>query len=198
MIHVDSCHWQGFCCLGFPDLAWQVMDVTNSASYIVRAILQIRSAALACPQPRACAINIMILGSNLGTELIVVNGVMGPPVNGLKSMGDWGYFTPTSGVTTQQYSHFIRPFHGSYYPIYKLFFWGPLLLQTSTALPSPLEKTPPRLRFSGDLSEYHISKKSWDMPESPLISRGPEMMVIIFNPFCDYVWVRDFPQKKSA
>lgn len=40
----------------------QVMDVTNSASYIVRAILQIRSAALACPQPRACAINIMILG----------------------------------------------------------------------------------------------------------------------------------------
>ena len=41
------------------------MDVTNSASYIVRAILQIRSAALACPQPRACAINIMILGEQI-------------------------------------------------------------------------------------------------------------------------------------
>lgn len=51
--------------LGFPRPGLQVMDVTNSASYIVRAILQIRSAALACPQPRACAINIMILGSNL-------------------------------------------------------------------------------------------------------------------------------------
>ena len=35
------------------------------------------------------------------TELIVINGVMGPPVNGLKSMGNWGYFTPTSGVTTR-------------------------------------------------------------------------------------------------
>ena len=33
--------------------------VTNAASYIVRAILQIRSAASACPEPRACAINIM-------------------------------------------------------------------------------------------------------------------------------------------
>eukprot|EP00438_Fugacium_kawagutii_P001593 Skav221835 [mRNA] locus=scaffold885:344908:353208:+ [translate_table: standard] len=47
--------------------SWQtrsrcVMDVTNSASYIVRAILQLRSAALACPQPRSCAINIMTLG----------------------------------------------------------------------------------------------------------------------------------------
>ncbi|CAK9106452.1 unnamed protein product [Durusdinium trenchii] len=41
------------------DLTQCVMDVTNSASYIVRAILQIRSAALSCPQPRACAINIM-------------------------------------------------------------------------------------------------------------------------------------------
>jgi len=41
------------------DITQCVMDVTNSASYIVRAILQIRSAALACPQPRACAINIM-------------------------------------------------------------------------------------------------------------------------------------------
>ncbi|CAJ1331141.1 unnamed protein product [Effrenium voratum] len=41
------------------DVAQCVFDVTNSASYIVRAILQIRSAALACPEPRACAINIM-------------------------------------------------------------------------------------------------------------------------------------------
>ena len=36
-----------------------VADVTNAASYIVRAILQIRSAASACPEPKACAINIM-------------------------------------------------------------------------------------------------------------------------------------------
>ncbi|CAK9073870.1 unnamed protein product [Durusdinium trenchii] len=41
------------------DITQCVMDVTNSASYIVRAILQLRSAALSCPQPRACAINIM-------------------------------------------------------------------------------------------------------------------------------------------
>ena len=41
----------------------QVMDVTNSASYIVRAILQLRSAAFACPQPRACAIGIMLPGA---------------------------------------------------------------------------------------------------------------------------------------
>eukprot|EP00435_Cladocopium_sp_Y103_P074834 s105_g51.t1 len=36
-----------------------VADVTNAAAYIVRAILQIRSAASACPEPKACAINIM-------------------------------------------------------------------------------------------------------------------------------------------
>lgn len=41
------------------DITQCVMDVTNSASYIVRAILQLRSAAFACPQPRACAIGIM-------------------------------------------------------------------------------------------------------------------------------------------
>ena len=29
------------------------------AAYIVRAVLQIRSAASACPEPKACAINIM-------------------------------------------------------------------------------------------------------------------------------------------
>ena len=39
-----------------------VADVTNAAAYIVRAILQIRSAASACPEPKACAINIMKLG----------------------------------------------------------------------------------------------------------------------------------------
>lgn len=36
-----------------------VADVTNAAAYIVRAILQIRSAASACPEPKAFAINIM-------------------------------------------------------------------------------------------------------------------------------------------
>eukprot|EP00913_Durusdinium_trenchii_P031087 g29111.t1 len=42
------------------DLTQCVMaDVTNAASYIVRVILQIRSAASACPEPKACAINIM-------------------------------------------------------------------------------------------------------------------------------------------
>ncbi|CAJ1399310.1 unnamed protein product [Effrenium voratum] len=41
------------------DITQCVMDVTNSASYVVRAILQIRSATSACPDPKACAINIM-------------------------------------------------------------------------------------------------------------------------------------------
>ncbi|CAJ1342723.1 unnamed protein product [Effrenium voratum] len=41
------------------DIAQCVFDVTNSASYIVRVILQIRSAASSCPEPRNCAINIM-------------------------------------------------------------------------------------------------------------------------------------------
>ncbi|CAK9030592.1 Ultraviolet-B receptor UVR8 [Durusdinium trenchii] len=42
------------------DLTQCVMaDVTNAAAYIVRVILQIRSAASACPEPKACAINIM-------------------------------------------------------------------------------------------------------------------------------------------
>ena len=41
------------------DIAQCVADVTNSASYIVRVILQIRTAASACPDPKACAINIM-------------------------------------------------------------------------------------------------------------------------------------------
>ena len=42
-----------------------VADVTNAAAYIVRAILQIRSAASACPEPKACAINIMKLGCRM-------------------------------------------------------------------------------------------------------------------------------------
>ena len=46
------------------DITQCVMDVTNSASYVVRAILQIRSAASACPDPKACAINIMSLGGS--------------------------------------------------------------------------------------------------------------------------------------
>mmetsp|Transcript_54482 Transcript_54482/g.121909 ORF Transcript_54482/g.121909 Transcript_54482/m.121909 type:complete len:374 (-) Transcript_54482:393-1514(-) len=41
------------------DLTQCVVDVTNSAAYIVRVILQIRTAAAACPDPKACAINIM-------------------------------------------------------------------------------------------------------------------------------------------
>ena len=41
------------------DITQCVMDVTNSASYIVRAILQIRTAGRACPDPRACAVGIM-------------------------------------------------------------------------------------------------------------------------------------------
>ena len=41
------------------DITQCVVDVTNSASYIVRVILQIRSAASSCPDPKACAVGIM-------------------------------------------------------------------------------------------------------------------------------------------
>lgn len=41
------------------DIAQCVFNVQNSASYIVRAILQIRTAASSCDDPRDCAINIM-------------------------------------------------------------------------------------------------------------------------------------------
>ncbi|CAE7350838.1 HERC1 [Symbiodinium natans] len=41
------------------DITQCVMDVTNSASYIVRVILQIRAAGSACPDPKACAVGIM-------------------------------------------------------------------------------------------------------------------------------------------
>jgi len=51
--HKDQQRNRGF------DIAQCVADVTNSASYIVRVILQIRTAASACPDPKACAINIM-------------------------------------------------------------------------------------------------------------------------------------------
>ncbi|CAE7233088.1 unnamed protein product, partial [Symbiodinium sp. CCMP2456] len=51
--HKDQQRNRGF------DIAQCVADVTNAASYIVRAILQVRSAASACPEPKACAINIM-------------------------------------------------------------------------------------------------------------------------------------------
>ncbi|CAE7339319.1 unnamed protein product [Symbiodinium necroappetens] len=51
--HKDQQRNRGF------DIAQCVADVTNAAAYIVRAILQVRSAASACPEPKACAINIM-------------------------------------------------------------------------------------------------------------------------------------------
>ncbi|CAE7637998.1 UVR8, partial [Symbiodinium pilosum] len=40
------------------DMMQCVMDVTNSATYLVRAILQIRTAALSCSNPKACVIGI--------------------------------------------------------------------------------------------------------------------------------------------
>eukprot|EP00438_Fugacium_kawagutii_P006878 Skav211344 [mRNA] locus=scaffold2081:78018:79400:+ [translate_table: standard] len=44
---------------GFDLTQCIVADVTNAAAYIVRAMLQIRTAASACPEPKSCAINIM-------------------------------------------------------------------------------------------------------------------------------------------
>ncbi|CAE7221292.1 unnamed protein product [Symbiodinium microadriaticum] len=41
------------------DIVQCAADVTNSVSYIVRAILQIRAAGSACPDPKSCAVGIM-------------------------------------------------------------------------------------------------------------------------------------------
>ena len=41
------------------DIAMCVFDVTNAASFLVRATLQIATATVACPEPTACAIDIM-------------------------------------------------------------------------------------------------------------------------------------------
>ncbi|CAE7836167.1 UVR8 [Symbiodinium sp. CCMP2592] len=35
------------------------MDVTQAASFLIRAVMQIRTASIACPDPTACAINIL-------------------------------------------------------------------------------------------------------------------------------------------
>ena len=52
-IHKEANRNRGF------DITQCMADVTNSASYIVRAILKIRSASSACSDPRACAVNIV-------------------------------------------------------------------------------------------------------------------------------------------
>ncbi|CAJ1346431.1 unnamed protein product, partial [Effrenium voratum] len=41
------------------DIAQCVFDVTNAAAFLVRATIQIRTATLGCPDPRACTIDIM-------------------------------------------------------------------------------------------------------------------------------------------
>ena len=51
--HMESKRNRGF------DITQCVVDITNSAAYIVRVILQLRSAASACPDPKACAVGIM-------------------------------------------------------------------------------------------------------------------------------------------
>lgn len=38
-------------------------DVANSLAYLVREVVQVKQAMLACPQPKACAVGIMKLGS---------------------------------------------------------------------------------------------------------------------------------------
>ena len=55
--HVEANRNRGF------DIAQCVADVTNSAAYIVRVILQLRTAVSSCADPKACAINVMPLGS---------------------------------------------------------------------------------------------------------------------------------------
>ena len=55
--HVEANRNRGF------DIAQCVADVTNSAAYIVRVILQLRTAVSSCADPKACAINVMTLGS---------------------------------------------------------------------------------------------------------------------------------------
>ena len=39
----------------------------------------------------------------MGPEPIVINGVVGALVNGRKYMGNWSYFTPTTGVINGVY-----------------------------------------------------------------------------------------------
>ena len=51
--HVEANRNRGF------DIAQCVADVTNSAAYIVRVILQLRTAVSSCADPKACAINVM-------------------------------------------------------------------------------------------------------------------------------------------
>lgn len=41
------------------DIAMCVFDVTNAASFLVKATLQIATATVACPEPTACAIDIL-------------------------------------------------------------------------------------------------------------------------------------------
>ena len=56
--HVEANRNRGF------DIAQCVADVTNSAAYIVRVILQLRTAVSSCADPKACAINVMTLRSH--------------------------------------------------------------------------------------------------------------------------------------
>eukprot|EP00913_Durusdinium_trenchii_P020374 g19140.t1 len=68
------------------DLTQCVMaDVTNAASYIVRVILQIRSAASACPEPKACAINIM----NIISSFAWISQFTALAVSDCWTKGDW-------------------------------------------------------------------------------------------------------------
>mmetsp|Transcript_61175 Transcript_61175/g.114382 ORF Transcript_61175/g.114382 Transcript_61175/m.114382 type:complete len:404 (+) Transcript_61175:52-1263(+) len=46
------------------DITQCVMDATQIASFVVRALLQIRAAGAACPDPRACAIDVMTVISS--------------------------------------------------------------------------------------------------------------------------------------
>ena len=62
--HVEANRNRGF------DIAQCVADVTNSAAYIVRVILQLRTAVSSCADPKACAINIMTLGSDVKQSYI--------------------------------------------------------------------------------------------------------------------------------
>ena len=62
--HVEANRNRGF------DIAQCVADVTNSAAYIVRVILQLRTAVSSCADPKACAINIMTLGSDVKQSCI--------------------------------------------------------------------------------------------------------------------------------
>lgn len=48
------------------DISQCVFDTTNAASFVVRSILQLRSAARACINPRNCAIDIMDVISSFG------------------------------------------------------------------------------------------------------------------------------------